>query len=87
MREPSILKRFEEAVSSGISVDVLCRAAAAYRDDPNRNPDKTKHAEGWLHDRRWEDEIPPSVAQLADAKARADIEETQRRLRGEGEFA
>src|SRR5438132_1697825 len=52
-------KRFAAAVASGISVDVLCRAAAAYRDDPSRNPDKTKHAEGWLTARRWEDDLTP----------------------------
>lgn len=43
-------------VDAGVDVDAVIAAAAAYRDDPHRDPLKTKWAEGWLSTARWEDD-------------------------------
>jgi hypothetical protein len=42
--------------------DTIIAGAERYRDDPNRDPAKTKYAQGWLNGDRWEDEsalVPP----------------------------
>lgn len=49
-------RRFAAAVAAGVEPQQIIKAAAAYRDDPNRNPDFTKWPEGWLTAGRWEDE-------------------------------
>jgi len=39
---------------------IIAAGAARYRDDPNREPEFTKYAEGWLNGDGWEDEpLPP----------------------------
>lgn len=43
-------------VDAGVDVDAVVAAAAAYRDDPRRDPDYTKYPQGWLSGQRWEDE-------------------------------
>lgn len=48
--------RWQQVVAAGADPEQLIAAAAAYARDPSRNPLKTKHAEGWLTARRWEDE-------------------------------
>jgi hypothetical protein len=40
--------------------EVIIAGALAYRDDPNRDPGKTKYAQGWLNGKRWEDDPIPS---------------------------
>ena len=37
---------------------VIIAGAKAYRDDPRRDPAKTKYAAGWLNDDRW---VPEKV--------------------------
>ena len=43
-------------VDAGVDVEVVLAAAAAYRDDPERDPKFTKYPQGWLSAGRWEDE-------------------------------
>lgn len=38
--------------------ETIIAAAAAYRDDPRRDPDFTKHPATWLNDECWNDETP-----------------------------
>jgi hypothetical protein len=52
----------------GIANDVLIAGARAYAADRNRDPEKTKFAQGWLSDGRWEDDY--SVAPVAPALVR-----------------
>jgi len=52
------LKRWKEALRRADQAVILA-GAVRYRDDPRRDPDKTKHAEGWLNADRWDDQ-PPS---------------------------
>jgi hypothetical protein len=52
----------------GIANDVLIEGARAYAADRNRDPEKTKFAQGWLSDGRWEDDY--SVAPVAPALVR-----------------
>jgi hypothetical protein len=77
-------KRYAEALAAGATEEQLLKAATAYDKDRTRNPDKTKHAEGWLHDRRWEDVISPSETEVADRNGQDAIEETERYLRDHG---
>lgn len=39
---------------------IILLGAMRYRDDPGRDPTKTKYAEGWLSGERWEDEPTPT---------------------------
>lgn len=39
--------------------DTILKAAAAYRDDPQREPQYTAHPSTWLNQDRWEDEPLP----------------------------
>jgi hypothetical protein len=41
----------------GVEVERVIDGATAYRDDAQRNPERTKYAEGWLSGRRWEDDL------------------------------
>jgi hypothetical protein len=42
---------------------ILIAGAIRYRDDPNRLPQYTKYAEGWLNGDGWEDEpLPPRIS-------------------------
>jgi hypothetical protein len=45
--------------------DTIIAGAARYRDDPSRDPEHTKYAQGWLNGDRWLDEaIDPQAAAL-----------------------
>jgi hypothetical protein len=50
------LRAWKKARARGISNDDLIAGAKAYADDPTRDPTKTKYAQGWLNDGRWQDE-------------------------------
>jgi hypothetical protein len=52
-------KAWKHAINSGATEQQLLEGAASYSSNINRNPDKTKHAQGWLTDRRWEDDDKP----------------------------
>jgi len=61
--------------------EVIIAGAIAYRDDPNRDPGKTKYAQGWLNGRRWEDDpIPASRSGNGSRPDRSAI--ALRRLQG-----
>jgi hypothetical protein len=56
-------KRAEKAwlkAARRASPEIIIAGAIAYRDDPGRDPTKTKYAEGWLNGDRWEDEPTPA---------------------------
>jgi hypothetical protein len=76
-------KAFEAAVKSGGAVPQILKAAAAYAADPHRDPAHTKYAQGWLNDRRWEDDLTPvagpSVNPVWDAPAVGTPEFEERR--------
>ncbi len=60
--KPKALKAFERAVRRAPAEQIVA-GARRYRDDPNRDPTKTKYPEGWLNGDRWEDpDLPPPVA-------------------------
>lgn len=40
----------------GVPLEVLIAGADRYANDPNRRPEFTKYPQGWLSERRWEDE-------------------------------
>lgn len=50
--------------------DTIIAAAAAYRDDPNREDGFTAHAATWLNQERWDDEPLPSRTQASKSEAR-----------------
>jgi len=47
---------WQKALKRGGDPELIIRAAARYRDDPQRNPKKTKYPQGWLNDERYLDE-------------------------------
>ncbi len=51
-------KAWQAAVSRGDNPELIIRAAAWYRDDPKRNPEHTKWAQGWLNGRRYKEQQP-----------------------------
>lgn len=53
--------------------DAIIEAAARYRDDPNRDPAKTKYAQGWLNGDRWQDDPLPSPRDRAPRDRAAEI--------------
>jgi hypothetical protein len=60
----------------------ITAGALAYRNDPNRDPDHTKFAEGWLNGRRWEDELGTvSAPSLASVKTQEQIDAEWERQR------
>ena len=48
----------------------IIAAAAAYRDDPNREDGFTAHAATWLNQERWDDDPLPSRAEPSKSEAR-----------------
>lgn len=53
----------------------VIEGAERYRNDPNRDPEHTKYAEGWLSGQRWEDEIGTVAAPtLSAVKSQAEID-------------
>jgi hypothetical protein len=62
----------------------IIAGAVAYCNDPNRDPTKTKYAEGWLSGKRWEDEIGTVAAPtLAAVKTQEQIDAERERQRAE----
>jgi hypothetical protein len=60
--KPKVLVAFKSACRKAETRDIIT-AAARYAADPNRSPDKTKYAQGWLTGERWtEDPLPPRLA-------------------------
>lgn len=50
------LKAWLNAVKRGRDPEAIITAAERYRSDPRRNPEKTKHPQGWLNDERFLDQ-------------------------------
>ncbi|SET51183.1 hypothetical protein [Nonomuraea wenchangensis] len=51
-------KAWQAAVARGDNPELIIQAAAWFRDDPRRNPDRTKWAQGWLNGRRYKEQRP-----------------------------
>lgn len=52
-------KSWQRVMSTGAATaDEVIEAALRYRNDPTRDPDKTKYPQGWLNDGRYLDEGP-----------------------------
>jgi hypothetical protein len=47
---------WQKALARDIDPNVIIKAAECYRDDPSRDPGKTKYPQGWLNDERYADE-------------------------------
>lgn len=54
--KPAAYAEWQKALARGADPNVIIKAAERYRDDPSRNPDKTKYPQGWLSDERYADE-------------------------------
>lgn len=55
-------KSWQAALKRGADPERIIQAAASYRENPKRNPDKTKYPQGWLSDERYLDEPPAPSA-------------------------
>jgi len=65
-------KAWDKAVKDTPSVIVLA-AAAAFRDDPNREDEFTPHPATWLNQGRWEDDpLPARAGRKTTGEARDD---------------
>jgi hypothetical protein len=53
---PDAYAAWEKAMARGADPDVIIKAAELYRDDPSRDPEKTKYPQGWLNSERYLDE-------------------------------
>jgi hypothetical protein len=53
---PDAYAAWEKAMARGADPDVIIKAAEFYRDDPARDPEKTKYPQGWLNSERYLDE-------------------------------
>lgn len=51
-------KAWQQAVARGDNPELIIQAAEWFRDDPSRNPEKTKWAQGWLNERRYKEQQP-----------------------------
>jgi hypothetical protein len=51
-------KAWQAAVARGDNPELIIQAAAWFRDDPKRNPERTKWAQGWLNGRRYKEQKP-----------------------------
>ena len=54
--KPAAFKAWLAALARGADPEAVIAAATRYRDDPRRNPDKTKYPQGWLNDERYNDQ-------------------------------
>jgi hypothetical protein len=52
---------WQSAIARGANPEMVIAAAERYRDDPRRNPDKTKYPQGWLNDERYLDQPATAV--------------------------
>ena len=62
------------------STDVINAGAIRYRDDPNRLPQFTKYAEGWLNGDGWEDEALPTRLNGKEPAPKTVTEDDYRRI-------
>jgi hypothetical protein len=60
--KPAAYAAWQKALARGADPNVIIKAAERYRDDPARNPDKTKYPQGWLGDERYADETDSASA-------------------------
>lgn len=54
--KPAAYKAWLKALARGATAEHITAAAKRYRDDPRRDPEHTKYAQGWLNDERYNDE-------------------------------
>lgn len=54
--KPDAFKAWLAALARGADPEVIIAAAERYRDDPHRNPLKTKYPQGWINGERYNDE-------------------------------
>lgn len=52
--KPGCRKKFAQAVKAGVDAQHIIAAAAAYRDDPNREAKYTVNPHKWLNEERWD---------------------------------
>ncbi len=57
------------ALRGGVAPDTLTAGALAYRNDPNRSAQYTKHAATWLNKECWGDYAEPVAAGVAERNA------------------
>lgn len=69
---------FDAALERADIEDIIA-GAARYAIDPNRDPSKTKFAQGWLNADRWLDETGPGSLSVADQAARIRAVPTDRK--------
>lgn len=92
-KEPA-KRNFHRAIKAGVDPALIIAGAKRYAEwlkAMGENAPKTKYAQGWLTDRRWEDELPlplpPGGAKVADFTAgmtdeqRRQFEERVKQLR------
>jgi hypothetical protein len=60
--KPAARKAWRAALKRGTDPGTVVTAAQAYRDDPNRKPEFTKHPGPWLNDERYNDPRPDPQA-------------------------
>ncbi|MFI6496852.1 hypothetical protein [Nonomuraea typhae] len=51
-------KAWQAAVARGDNPELIIQAAVWFRDDPRRDPERTKWAQGWLNGRRYKEQKP-----------------------------
>jgi hypothetical protein len=54
--KPDAYAEWLKALARGADPNVIIKAAERYRDDPSRDPGKTKYPQGWLSSERYADE-------------------------------
>lgn len=64
--KPAAYKSWQKALARGADPNAIIKAAERYRDEPSRNPDKTKYPQGWLSDERYNDEPEADEAGYED---------------------
>jgi hypothetical protein len=63
--KPAACAAWQKALARGGDPNVIIKAAERYRDDPSRDPEKTKYPQGWLSDERYADEVDTAVPRPA----------------------
>lgn len=56
----AVLRLTQSGANRSDAIAVIAAGAKRYRDDPNREDEFTKYAEGWLNGDGWEDEPLPT---------------------------
>jgi len=72
-------KAYRAAVAKVDDPETLIKAAAAYRDEPGRTGQYTKHPATWLKHECWLDEAPRNLSRADQARAAARRAETKYR--------